>query len=353
MRYVFVGDFSGLSLFLSRGIEALGQEVVLYSNGDGWKGIPRGRSIWSNDVRPILRPLQQVAGAWRLRQALREDDVLVLATEFIFNRHIDASALHWLAGAAGRLVLLHAGCSDGFHAIRASTMLCRECKQHDLHDDNCVFGNDRWPGMGRFFDRIDTVVPFTEAYVPSARQYQQAGSGTVVTAPLHFPIDIAHLEQYQQSDRSRANQVLHGMNRLGFKGTMHLRRLTEARPSLKRLICFPERMPFDQFLLSLGSTEIVLDQLLANGYGMTGALALALGTSVAYGHLDELPTVGFDGTGCIPFRVTGETSVDAIVLEDALVRHLDDRPHPDDVRALAWQRHNHMKVAAQFLEQLK
>ncbi len=353
MRYVFVGDFSGLSLFLSRGLEALGQEVVLYSNGDGWKGIPRGRSIWNNDVRPVLRPLKQVVGAWQLRHALREDDVLVLATEFIFNRHIDAALLSWLAASAGRVVLLHAGCSDGFHAARESTMLCRECKRHDLNGGDCVFVNGRWSGMTSLFDRLDTVVPFTEAYVPSARDYQRPGTGTVVTAPIHFPIDVAHLEQYLHREGPPPHRVLHGMNRLGFKGTMYLRELMAARPSLTGLIHLPQRMPFDQFLRTLGGTEIVLDQLLADGYGMTGALALALGTSVAYGHLEESPTAGFDGTGCVPFRVTGEASADARTLEETLVRHLDTRPHPDDVRALAWQRHDHLKVAAQFLEHVK
>lgn len=353
MRYVFIGDFSGLSLFLSQGLEALGQDVVFYSNGDGWKGIPRGLSIWNNNVMPALRPLQQVAGAWRVHQALRQDDIIILATEFIFNRYIDATLLNWLADSAGRVVLLHAGCSDSFHAARESTMLCRECKRHDLNGGNCVFVNDRWAGMMSLFKHLDKVVPFTEAYVPSARAYVVPSSRTEVTPPLHFPVDVAYLEQYRQTDSPRPRRVLHGMNRLGFKGTMHLRNLMEARATLADLIHMPVRMPFDQFLRTLGETDIVLDQLLADCYGMTGALALALGTSVAFGHLGAKPTSGFDGTGCIPFRVTGDAEIDAIALEQALTHHLDTRPHPDDVRELAWLRHDHLKVAQQFLERVK
>ncbi|WP_204302513.1 hypothetical protein, partial [Klebsiella pneumoniae] len=81
--------FSGLSLFLSRGLESVGADVVLYSNGDHWKNLPRGRNVWAPAKGRVASVLNQFSGYQSLLKELTSKDTLVLATEYLFNRATD------------------------------------------------------------------------------------------------------------------------------------------------------------------------------------------------------------------------------------------------------------------------
>ena len=348
-RFVFIGDFSGLSLFLSRGVVACHGDAVLYSNGDGWKGIPRSNQLFKAAGNPLLRAWNQVLGARSLRASVRSSDTLVLSTEFLFNRWIDAPLLRQLMSKAGRTVLLHAGCSDGFHRLNASELLCRNCKQYDLNSQMCVFDLSRWPGLAAALSSIDLVVPFTSVYIESAQMFGVPASH--VTEPLPFPIDIDYVHGLVQ-ERAMSRGTIHGQNRPGFKGTAHLRAMMGVHPPLQPMIELLPRMPFVDFIGRLGSADIVLDQLFANGYGMTGALALVTGTSVAFGYTASQPLNGFDGPGCIPIPITGDTLADAQALAQALSAHLQHLPDRHGVVQAARLRHDHRLVAAAFLKLL-
>lgn len=348
-RPVFIGDFSGLSLFLSRGVAACDVGTMLYSNGDGWKGIPRSNQLFAAASNPIRRAWNQVQGAQSLRASVGPGDTLVLSTEFLFNRWIDAPLLRQLMKKAGRTVLLHAGCSDGFHRLNTAELLCRNCKQYDLNSQQCVFDNTRWPGLASVLTGVDLIVPFTDFYINSAQMFGVPASR--VTAPLHFPIDFDYVHSLVRERPGRYG-VIHGQNRPGFKGTAHLREMMIAHPPLLQLIELLPRMSFVDFIDRLGTAEVILDQLFANGYGMTGALALATGTSVAYGHTAPQPARGFDGPGCIPVPIIGDALEDARELGQALRDHLQHPPDRNAVISAARLRHDHVRIGTEFLKML-
>lgn len=348
-RLIFIGDFSGLSLFLSRGVQACRVDTVLYSNGDGWKGIPRSNQLFEGSNSSLRRAWNQMQGARSLGGSVGKNDTLVLSTEFLFNRWIDAPLLGNLMKKAGRTVLLHAGCSDGFHRLHADELLCRNCKQYDLNSQQCVFDHARWPGLASTLNRVDLVVPFTDFYIESAQMFGVPASH--VTAPLHFPIDFDYVHGLVREQTAR-HGTIHGQNRPGFKGTAHLREMMVVHPPLQPLIELLPRMPFVDFIGRLGAAEIILDQLFANGYGMTGALALATGTSVAFGYTASQPAVGFDGPGCVPMPIIGDALADARALEQALRYHLQHPPDRHAVVQAARLRHDHSLVATAFMKLL-
>ncbi len=345
-RLVFVGDFSGLSLFLSRGVAASGVETVLYSNGDGWKGIPRSNQLFEAASNPLLRAWNQVKGARSLSASVGQHDTLVLSTEFLFNRWVDALLLRGLMDKAGRTVLLHAGCSDGFHRLNASELLCLNCKQYDLNNQQCVFESKFWPGLASLLKDVDLIVPFTDFYIDSAKLFGVPASR--VTAPLNFPIDFDYVNGIA-SELPNRNGVIHGQNRPGFKGTAHLREMMKVSPSCLPHIELLPRMSFVDFINRLGKAEIILDQLFANGYGMTGALALATGASVAYGYTAAQPVRGFDGIGCLPVQIIGDELADARALGQVLTEHLLHPPDRNELIFAARRRHDHVEIGASFL----
>jgi hypothetical protein len=348
-RILFAGDFSGLSLFLSRGVADCGVDSILYSNGDGWKGIPALNPLFKTSNNLIIRSLNQLAGAKALFGELRSSDTLVLATEFLFSRWIDAVALQSLVKKARRTILLHAGCSHGFHELNQEKTLCLSCKRYDLKSAKCVFSNSRWPGLSSVLRNIDLIVPFTDIYVASAAFY--GVDSDRISQPLHFPVDFSYVSSLVY-DLAPTRGVVHGQNRPGFKGTSYLHGLMETRPTLSSMIEFLPRMSFVNFIRVLGASDIVLDQLFANGYGMTGALALSIGTSVAFGYLNPEPAICFGGIGCLPVPILGDPDQDAAVIEESLKSYLLQPPDRQVVIGSARKRHDHRMIATDFLNRL-
>lgn len=348
-KIIFVGDFSGLSLFLSRGTAAHGKESILYSNGDGWKGIPHKNTLFESSSNPLKSAWKQIQGAQSLKSKITSNDTIVLSTEFLFNRWIDAALLSQLMEKSGRVVLLHAGCSNGFHEIYKTELLCRNCKQYDLKSHQCAFQNSRWPGLASVISKVDLIVPFTDIYVESAKMFGAPESS--ITTPLQFPIDFEYVHSLSNKKTER-HSVIHGQNRPGFKGTAYLLEMMSKHSELRDLINLLPRMSFVDFIDRLDTADVILDQFFANGYGMTGALSLAMGTSVAYGHPGKNPKHGFDGPGCVPFPVTGNMHADASILVRALRDHLQNPPSRSDVIDFARQRHGHTRIGAEFLNML-
>jgi hypothetical protein len=346
-RLIFIGDLSGLSLFLSRGVSAYGREVVFYSNGDGWKGIPRSNQLFEAASNPVLRAWNQIKGAGLILEFINSADTLILSTEFLFNRWIDAILLRRLMKKAGRTVLLHAGCSDGFHQLNSSELLCQNCKQYDLDGQSCAFDKTFWPGLSSVLTNVDLIIPFTEIYRESAKLFGVPDSH--LTSPLHFPIDFDYVNEINCPKQPCRSSVIHGQNRPGFKGTAHLSQMINAQPSLQEYVEFLPRMPFVDFIGRIKNAEIVLDQLFANGYGMTGALALATGTSVAYGYTALRLTPGFEGPGCLPVKIIGEVREDACVLERTLQDYLQHPPSRSEIIDAARSRHDHVAIGKMFL----
>ncbi|WP_431048571.1 hypothetical protein [Roseateles sp. L2-2] len=350
-RLVFIGDYSGLSLFLKMGADRLGADTAMYSNGDGWKDLPRNAQLYKPGSSKVSWAWNQVSGGLSVGRALTKDDTLVLATELLFHRWVNTALVANLMRQAGRTVLLHAGCTTAFHDLHQDEMLCRECKRFDMPGNRCVAEASQWPMLQSALRRLDLVIPFTSIYTDSARGYGIPESQ--VAAPLQFPVDVDYVQNMVQPGGQDRSKAIHGQNRLGFKGTKHLQEMFAADPALQEQVELLPRMNFASFVDCVGHSPILLDQLLANGYGMSGALALATGTSVAFGHTRGTPATGFDGPGCLPVPISGDPAQDARTLTIALREHAAHRPARDAIIAAARQRHDHVEVARGFLQRLE
>ncbi|MDP0995138.1 hypothetical protein, partial [Klebsiella pneumoniae] len=109
------------------------------------------------------------------------------------------------------------------------------------------------------------------------------------------------------------------------------------------------RMQFSQFLGALSESSLLIDQLYANGYGISGALALALGVPVLFGHTKAQVSDDFKGPGISAVLITGDVQVDAAALKDAIRTALANSPPAAALEAFAHERHDHVAVARAFL----
>ncbi|MDG0864350.1 hypothetical protein EXJ73_17950 [Pelomonas aquatica] len=347
---MFVGDYSGLSLFLSRGLAAIGHEVILFSNGDHWKNLPRGHNIWTPAKSKAGSVVNQIRGLAELQKLLRPTDVLILATEYIFSRFANGLMLERLMDHVGQTILLHAGCSDRFHGAYQHTVLCKECKVHDLKSERCKFEASQWPFLERMLRETTTIVPFTSVYAESAKLYPVKSER--ITAPLHFPVDAEYIETLANEATAirPSAPVMHGTNRVGFKGTKLLEKMLSQDDRLRDLVCITPRMPFVEFLGLVRNSSMVLDQFFANGYGMAGAISLMLGTPVAFGYTAAHVPADFVGTGIVPMKITGSSQEDALVVDQALRAYLERPVDAAQIKAMAHERHDHVGIARHFAE---
>ena len=68
MKILLLGEYSNVHWTLSQGLRALGHEVTVVSNGDGWKNYPRDidlrrRSLGHIDTLRYLFDLKRIAPA--------------------------------------------------------------------------------------------------------------------------------------------------------------------------------------------------------------------------------------------------------------------------------------------------
>lgn len=343
-RYIFIGDFSGLSSNLFRGLSQLQYNTEMYSNGDSWKKISKGIPLYNVGDNKVYNAYQQVKGAIQLSKKISSGDTLVLSSEFIFNRFLNSKLLNVLINRAKSTIMIHAGCSSEFHKVMSETVLCKQCKIFDIKSNMCIFDEQKWAGIKGTLDKIDRIVPFTAVYEESAKLYDSS----YVTESLNFPVVFDRSNVKDSS--SFVTGYFHGINRLGFKGTQYLMDLTSKSSILNELITMDGKLPLSKYIEVLKSYSCLIDQLFGNGYGMNGALALSYGIPVIYGYHDAVKSSYFSGEFAIPVEILNEDIADQLRLEKLLTKYMSREYKPADVFDFGFNRHDHLKVATRFIE---
>jgi hypothetical protein len=68
MKFLIIGEYSGVSKNLKSGLIKLGHEVIIFSNGDGWKKISGYGDDYIFNYKKNFKILgQTIRGSWKFR----------------------------------------------------------------------------------------------------------------------------------------------------------------------------------------------------------------------------------------------------------------------------------------------
>ncbi len=366
MRILLLGDYSNVHATLAQGLRALGHDVVVASDGDGWKDYPRNIDLRRYDLG-AGGTISFLSRLLRAFPKFRGFDVVQLINPmFLPLRAERMMPFYRYLRHYNRRVFLGAFGMD--HYWVKTAMDCRTFRYSDFNigsqlrqrADNDLWIRDWLHGSKGDINRLmaddcDGIVAGLYEYYVSYRH----DHGQKLTF-IPFPIDVQGAELRHGYDCEsfpidRPVRIFIGVQRArsSYKGTdvmlCAMERLRAERPQ-DLIPVVVEDVPFDEYRRLMLGSEVILDQLYAYTPAMNALQAMAQGLIVVGGGEPE----HYGLLGCTDLRPIlnvepTEESVYRVLTH--LLDHRTDIPRlAHESRVYALRYHDHVKVAQQYLD---
>ncbi len=362
MKILLLGEYSNVHHTLAEGLKRLGHEVVVASDGDGWKNYPRDIDL----RRDTSSPVDTLRFMWHLLRNFRKfkgfDIVQIINPVFIalkgerilpFYKYLRKHNGRIVMGAFGMDHYYVKACLD-MKTFRYSDFNFGHSER--LSEENAVFKRDWLNGPKGELNRIvaadaDAIVAGLYEYYASYRNHFSS------TEKLHFiPFPIVETPTSETPQRKAGAPVRFFIGiqeqRSAYKGTDIMLRALERVKAERPEGCIVHKavsLPFNEYVRLLAESEVILDQLYSYTPAMNALEAMSRGLinvggaepeNYAIIHEDELrPVVNVEPT---------EDDVYKKLLY--LVDHRDElipRLRRESTEYIN-KHHNYLKVARQY-----
>ena len=360
MKILLLGEYSNVHATLAKGLRAMGHEVCVVSDGDGWKNYPR-----DIDLRHSLSLRGTMSFGFRLLKALPRmrgyDIVQIINPMFLplkaermmpIYRYLRSHNGRMVMGAHG-LDYYWASVNHDMHPMRYSDFNIGDSPRTDavaMADYHTWVGTAHETLTRAVAADADAIVAGMYEYYVT---YMLAAQGSLAHKTTFIPLPIVVPEHIPPRRNSEKVHIFIGISRgrSAYKGTDIMlraaRRIEQLYPD-RVTLSVVEGLPFAQYQSAMDESDILLDQLYSYGPAMNALLAMSKGIVVVgggepehYGILNEdvlRPIVNVEPTEDSVFR-----SLEQIVM------------HPERLASMRQQsveyvrrHHDYMSVAARY-----
>lgn len=362
MKVLLLGEYSNLHWTLAEGLRTLGHEVVVASDGDGFKNhlrnidlIRRSSGIidTANTLKSIYTNLNNFKGF----------DVVQLINPCFTPMNVKINGiLYRYLRKHNKKIFLGAFGDDSYWlkaCLNGETF--RYCEFYGGSPKSVLKENERlkylW-GEGtqrenlnkEIADTCDGIIACLYEYYKS---YQPFYSEKLTYIPLPFNLNkIKSIEHAYISDKIN---FFIGINkaRSKFKGTDRLynvlKEIIKKYPN-EAAIKTVESIEYKRYIDEIESSDVVLDQLYSYSPAMNGLLALAMGKVLVGGGEPEMYDLLPDKYNRPIVNVLPSEEDIFNKLENLVINKQDIPQMADNGRKFVEEHHNHIKVARQYLE---
>lgn len=314
MRVVLLGEFSGFHGALRDGLRTHGIDVDLVGTRDGSKALPVDVDIGSQSKGYLTSRTERMLRSLWYVSTMSDADVVQMVNPTVFLKGAFNELLVSRVQRKTRKLFLSACGTDAFY-VRNKDQL-----RYNPIDDNVVIDLKTAnhpltaPSAQRWNQKLASIV---DGVIPVMYDYQVAYTGhdnLLPTIPLPVNTDAI---TYQEPSPAEKIVILHGITRLGFKGSHHILRafedLSERFPNDLEFIVV-KNMPLEAYKQQLRRAHVVVDQTSSYSCGMNALIALAMGKLVLGGAEPEsLSGYGVDNCPVINILPNHEDVSQAIV----------------------------------------
>lgn len=285
MNVLLVGEFSGVHTNLKAGLEHLGVQVTLANTGDGFKKFSSDMLMWVEGGNWSSKLENKFLELYNLYQMKKFDVIQIMhPNAFEFYTH---SRVYELLDQAKLVVQLIGGCDYAFEKNfkYLNEKLCQGCRKYDLGGHQCYYkrvGERKYEK--EIYKRANIIVPLSWEYYYIYKEYEREYIDKLQHV-MPMPIDLRN--NRVRSVQTEKIRVFHPLNREGFKGTNILRPIfRDLQMQYGDIADFKieGKMPIAQYRKFLSKTDIVVDQLYCNSYGMNALYSMAMGKVVFSGN---------------------------------------------------------------------
>ena len=354
MKILLLGEFSGLFLNLKQGLEKNGQEVSLYSNGDGWKAIPGSDGVLFpiNNPPCLINKVKNIISCciypYISKSKFYGYDIVQVINSNVYYGPLSHIILYNIKKHSGKMFISAAG--DDYFTYRAWK---NGNYRYWMFDDDPT-PTDKYEGWFCYPTIFSEkrIVKFVDKIIPNLYEYALAYQNIPNrTKTIPFPINVDEIP-YQENIISEKIVFFHGLNREAAKGTKYIReamRIIQDKYPEEVECVIDGKLPYEEYLKLLSRTNVVIDQCLSYGYGMNACIAMAQGKVVMSGFepetLEELELETCPGINIIP-------NVDDIVSKmEWIIQHKEEIPRIGyESRQHIEKYHHYVKIAQKYVE---
>ena len=360
MRVLLLGEYSNVHATLAKGLRALGHEVTVASDGDGWKNYPRDIDL----CRKSTRATDTVNYLYRLGRALPKlkgyDVVQLINPVFTDLKAERIVPIYRYLRRNNRKMILGAFGMD-YYYVKAG-LDCTTFRYSDfnigqelrVNADNDLFIADWINGKKGELNRM--IASDCDGIVSGLYEYDTAYHPDFPekTKFIPFPIDLNDVTPRVPDGNKRKIRFFIGIqhNRDAYKGTdiMYRALMQLAKKYPDRIeIVRAESVPFEKYCRMMDRCDILLDQLYSYTPAMNALLAMAKGLVVIGGGEEE------------NYEILNEKDLRPIVnviptQEDVFNKMEDLILHPNDIQrrskeSMEYVRRHHSldKVSQQYI----
>ncbi len=357
MKILLVGEYSGLHYNLAQGLKALGHQVTIASDGDGWKDYPRDIDfLWKEKKRRVDIISKLVKS---LPKMLAYDVVQLINPVFLDLKAENNLRLFRYLKKHNKAVFLGANGDDYVYV------------DHGVHHhfSSSVFNVERIRNLASIQAHINTklsdeyrqlnleIAEKCSGITACCTEYRLAYASAYDDKTTFIPLPVI-LEDYpfintiQATDKVKfflgiqeKRKVIKGMD------IIHeaLQELKNRYPNDVDLQ-IARSVPFKQYQTMMDTSHILCDQLYSYGCGVNGAMAMAKGLIVAGGGEEQMYQL-FGETENKPLVNLPDAKQEVVKVLEELLEKRENLPLlAQKTREFAIKHHDHIKVAQQYVD---
>jgi hypothetical protein len=310
MKIALIGEYSGVHTSLKIGLENLGHEVDIYSNGDGFKKIKSNLTLYP-EHKSLLNKLHfYIFGISKLFKliSINYDIIQIINPHVVSSPRGNPYYYGWIINKLNKT-----------KAIKSLAVVGCEANTQRV-----ISALERSPCVGCLKDYGLTACPFitknnikiTNHVERFANHIVPIGSTCYFKSYENHPkcreivpnaVDISFIPARKNIVKNKI-RILHGLSRKGFKGSdIILEALEKVHQSHSDFfeIIIPDKLKFDDYVKLLSTANVVVDQLYGDSLGMNALYSMGA-SCLVFAHFDRIKIGTLDLTEAPAIQV-GET----------------------------------------------
>ena len=354
MKILLFGEYSGFFNCLKDGLVALGHDVFLVSDGNGYKNFPSDFR-WDANTKTKLgkfKPLFGAANMWMHKNLLRGYDVVLLIAPTNFSaNHI------WLNKPIYEYLLKHNKkvflSGSGISAMLFDYWYDSKEKYHYYMEGyfeeskNPVYYHNAklraWEDC--LMKSITGYIPIWYEYAEPFRKYK------TFTKTVRIPININQLEY--KPNRLHNNKIVfyHGVNRM-CKGTRFIEpafdKMRKDYSDKAEFIC-ARRLPFNEYMKVVERTNVIVDDANSYSIAMNGLFSLLKG-KIIMGGAEPIANEEYGYEYNPVFNICPDVDQICDVIKDIISRKDEIEDLGLKGRKFVEQYHDYIDIAQQYVD---
>lgn len=353
MKILLLGEYSGLFNCLKDGLIALGHEVVLASDGDGFKNYPSDISWRVESNGYIFSRLSQLKAFSLLRHFTGFDVVHVISPLLICTRPFWGPFLFsFLKKNNGSVFLSGAGMTANIYKYWLShpeekyyKYVLGYIEEARGHKENVSYASTKWSKSE------EKIMSLIDGYIPIMHEYSYPFNGSPKLLNT-IPIPI-NLLKYTYSPNIVEEKIIffHGLTKKCKGGEQIIRAFNELRDKYSRKAEFIIKggIPFNEYIQLLKKVNIIVDDANAYSLGMNSLFSMAQGR-IAMGGAEKLANDELGYSFCPAINLTSDVED----IKNKIELLIDKKPTllqmGEESRLFVEKNHDHILIANKYIE---